>query len=72
MNVLRTHVYNDGERGRMELHRTSKHCEFLNEVTKFKRYVITFSKGMREECFYWSVFNLWYLFCAWLCSCLLV
>ena len=37
MNVLRTHVYNDGARGRMEEHGITEHCESMNEVTKFKR-----------------------------------
>lgn len=38
-----------GERGRMELHRSTKHCEFLNEVSTFKRYLKHFLKGTHEE-----------------------
>lgn len=35
MNRLRTHVYNDEGESKLELLRSTEHCEFLNEVTKF-------------------------------------
>lgn len=51
MNLLRTHVYNEGgERRKLELFRIPERCEFLNEVTKLEMYFIDFSRCTLEDC----------------------
>lgn len=51
MNMLRTHVYNEGgERRKLELFRIPEHSEFLNEVAKLKMYFIDFSRWTLEDC----------------------
>lgn len=55
MNMLRTHVYNDGREGRMELHWITEHCEFLNVADKPKRLILTFQR-LVTGLYYFSMF----------------